>query len=576
MSISSVGRELPLLTKFLSGLMILNAGRGFLALSILSPILAWVVSLFNVADFWPTLTLTGGILSGLLGSGYAAVSELNRWIKEQDHDYRTRIEEAKKRNESRREKLLQEKLSAVAKPLEIRIQQLLARNKTQTENFEAEIRSTGDALLAKRLMELEEFKHKGQAAIQALRARVELHQRRAGITGRHKTLFDYLQELREGEDENPRSGFHQKLQEDMKELTEAFFSGNGFNREMFPRGQPRIILMVENLDRCPPAQVVNMLEAVQLLVRTKLVVVVLAMDIRYVSRALEKAYEGVLVPDDHPSGLDFIEKIVQIPYSIPSIAPGEMQSLLQCHIEVVKEGPDTIPSAVVGKDDEVTAIALHAKPRNLVFESSLGPEPELLQKPLPAGVRQYDEKELRLLAECNNMANLTPRAARRLVNVYQIFKLIWFHRGPHWEPPYEVKRVMMLMLALSSSQPTIMQRVLDFLETECRDGNVNQRLTASLFKFLQQRPSGEVHPKISIFIRNLTEKLNRWDPSVNLEILGLDQVRLMKSFSFVGEDTNWERVRDQSESTVAPDLTHSPQVPQQVQVTNKPRNKAKP
>ena len=92
---------------------------------------------------------------------------------------------------------------------------------------------------------------------------------------------------------------------------------NGFNWETFPRGQPRIILMVDNLDRCPPGQVVNMLEAVQLLVKTKLFVVVLAMDVRYISRALEKEYEGILVQDGHPSGLDFIEKIVQVPYSIP-------------------------------------------------------------------------------------------------------------------------------------------------------------------------------------------------------------------------------------------------------------------
>jgi len=46
---------------------------------------------------------------------------------------------------------------------------------------------------------------------------------------------------------------------------------------LFPRGLPRVVLFIDDLDRCPPARVVEVLEATQLLVKTRLFVVVMAM-----------------------------------------------------------------------------------------------------------------------------------------------------------------------------------------------------------------------------------------------------------------------------------------------------------
>ncbi len=81
-------------------------------------------------------------------------------------------------------------------------------------------------------------------------------------------------------------------------------------KKSFPRGDPRIVLFIDDLDRCPPKKVVETLEAVQLLSETKLFVVVLAIDARHVTRCLKKKYEDILSPERHPSRLEYIEKIV--------------------------------------------------------------------------------------------------------------------------------------------------------------------------------------------------------------------------------------------------------------------------
>jgi predicted KAP-like P-loop ATPase len=76
-------------------------------------------------------------------------------------------------------------------------------------------------------------------------------------------------------------------------------------------GPARIVLFIDDLDRCPPDRVVEVLEAVQLLVKTPLFIAVVAIDERYVTRALEKYYAGVLFHQGRPSGTDYLEKIIR-------------------------------------------------------------------------------------------------------------------------------------------------------------------------------------------------------------------------------------------------------------------------
>jgi hypothetical protein len=94
----------------------------------------------------------------------------------------------------------------------------------------------------------------------------------------------------------------------------------------------RIILYIDDLDRCPPDKVVEVLQACHLLLCFPLFVVVVAVDARWVSRSLIERYEGLLDgeapkeasgeadPGQSPrigesaSPRDYLEKIFQVPY----------------------------------------------------------------------------------------------------------------------------------------------------------------------------------------------------------------------------------------------------------------------
>ncbi len=137
-------------------------------------------------------------------------------------------------------------------------------------------------------------------------------------------------------------GVVHQAQADLKHISDAMMSNDG---QIFPRGHPRIVLFIDDLDRCPPEKVVETLEAVQLLVKTKLFVVVLAIDSQYVTLCLEKKYEDILSQEHHPSGLDYVEKIIQLPYRVPPISAEYMKSYLQEKMKKHVESPDPSPNS---------------------------------------------------------------------------------------------------------------------------------------------------------------------------------------------------------------------------------------
>ena len=127
-------------------------------------------------------------------------------------------------------------------------------------------------------------------------------------------------------------GIVHKVQQDLKLLSDGMLNHQG--KEIFPRGVPRIVLFVDDLDRCEHSVVVEVVEALQLLVKTKLFVAVLAIDPRYVTLSLEKHYKGILNPSSPPTGMDFLEKIIQIPFRLPGVQHDCVDEFLDNEIDV--------------------------------------------------------------------------------------------------------------------------------------------------------------------------------------------------------------------------------------------------
>jgi TolA-binding protein len=102
----------------------------------------------------------------------------------------------------------------------------------------------------------------------------------------------------------------------------------------------RVILYIDDLDRCPADRVVEVLEAVHLLLAFKLFVVVVGVDSRWLLRSLERHYAdqlsdrgGGVGPNDEEAywastPQNYLEKIFQVPFSIRPMGQKAYENLI--------------------------------------------------------------------------------------------------------------------------------------------------------------------------------------------------------------------------------------------------------
>ncbi len=407
-----------------------------------------------------------------------------------------------------------------------------------------------------------------EARIEEMSDKVEQHRRRVGLTARWNSMFDFVKNRVESGYYDQHLGLVHQVQKDLEELSDALVTDYRDGSKSFPRGKPRIILVIDDLDRCPPHQVVDILEAAQLLVKTPLFVVVLAMDVRFVTLALEKAYEGILRRNGDPSGLDYIEKIIQIPYRVPSIKKDSLRRFLESQMDLEHEEkeerqetrerpepeePDLLggeapapPPAPVeqGYAEPATRSAPQAPEPVLSYSieadggeeaqsvDDAGDESEVIFGPITAETLTFDETEVSLLEEACQVAEVRPRAGKRLVNVFKLMKIIWHHRDH--EPEDDIKRVMLLLLSLSAQHPNIMRLLLHQLE-EIYTGKIPE---GSLQEFILTRFNDTPEEERSEEwrrVRAVLKKSSLLPERITVQRVGAENMRLVTCFSFVGE-----------------------------------------
>jgi len=223
----------------------------------------------------------------------------------------------------------------------------------------------------------------------------------------------------------------------------------------------RIIVYVDDLDRCSPDRVVEVLAAVHLMLAVEKFLVVVAVDPRWLLRCLQYHYAKLLDADD-TSGpmattpIDYLEKIFQIAYRVPKlddgfdqyvrgllpIAPPPRQTSGQPDDE--RASPTAVADLVVDTsptDEPATRL----RPEGIVEASdpllaTLSPKDaraiadrtnEILGELVPAAAGPDVDLVLDALtvtAEEQNVAAVllplleTPRAVKRLANSYRIYR----------------------------------------------------------------------------------------------------------------------------------------------------------
>ena len=335
-----------------------------------------------------------------------------------------------------------------------------------------------------------------QNQVTQLKIKVEKQRQQIGLPIKYSSITDIVSNKLQEEYYQRKLGLMQQVQTDLLDLTNALIitekeKANKFieqKREqleqLFPRGQVRIILYIDDLDRCPPRRVVEVLEAVQLLLKTSLFIVVLAIDERYISRALEKFYDQVLIKRGKPSGTDYIEKIIQIPYRVRPIAKTALKKYLEAQMayESETQSPENQKelkeSGLPGEPSTLLPIEENPNQGEISEPSEVKSSAEISE------AIKFSQMEFDTVLTCCQEVDLSPRTVKRIINVYKIFKIVWYRlnqRQPKQENADIIKGIVSL-LVLSGRYPDLMRTVFEELETEFEQStNLEQKYFKNFF-----------------------------------------------------------------------------------------------
>lgn len=291
----------------------------------------------------------------------------------------------------------------------------------------------------------------------------------------------FIQERALSEDYRKELGILSLVRKDFERLAE-FLSREHSGEEAKYLAVDRIILYVDDLDRCPVDTVVKVLQAVHLLLGLSLFVVVVAVDERWIRRALVQRY-GDLLEDRRPHLLgseeqvgskaatseDYLEKIFQVPFWIKPMGDEGARDLVR---DLLKED---LESAIVSVDDEPDVEK--TKDQRTDTQGRVITPTEELPSVVPVDVDMearvvYDptwilepqrlilnKEELRVIETLAPILGRSPRAVKRFVNVYRILRaglhrdeLSSFLGGDRKTPSYPA---VLLLLAILNGSPSL-------------------------------------------------------------------------------------------------------------------------
>ncbi|WP_162145991.1 P-loop NTPase fold protein [Glycomyces tenuis] len=256
------------------------------------------------------------------------------------------------------------------------------------------------------------------------------------------------------------------VRRDLETFAAMLACGSGGDHQ--DAGPERIVLYIDDLDRCPPDVVVKVLEAVHLLLAQPVFTIVVAADPDWLLRSLNDHYGSVLQGGAEASGSGarhYLEKIFQVTLTLAPMTGTGFTRLVTNLLQEREEQPDRNgPSAMQDNpqrapDEHVTADepptdAPQPEPTPPKTDGSSGPDTERLLSRRPnLRPRQLEitAEELDFIASLAPLVH-SPRGAKRLINLYRLLRarLRTDELADFLEDPTPGYRAALVLLALTA------------------------------------------------------------------------------------------------------------------------------
>jgi predicted nucleic acid-binding Zn-ribbon protein len=346
----------------------------------------------------------------------------------------TQIEDEERRLHEERENRLKEEREALQKEWNEKLATLRTKLESQRTALQEREKSAEAAVktLAERTQELDaKIQRRVQAEIELRKRETELEQLS------HALLLDEFIKDRAGSDDYRKQlGFLALVRRDFERLSDLIAKANlewcSPDQDSEPALLNRIVLYIDDLDRCRVSTVLKVLEAVHLLLAFPLFVCVVAVDPRWIEECLHQRHHYLfgIKPDgdgEHPKPLDdalvtvgdYLEKIFQIPIWMRSIDAKQRAGVVKFLLGGTAAPP---PRGVSGRADlrnEVNQEPDPPSPRPDDGDGFQAVVNKALERPDPLRITA---DEALFVDRVGELLSDRPRALKRFVNTYRLLK----------------------------------------------------------------------------------------------------------------------------------------------------------
>ncbi|MBN1140040.1 MAG: hypothetical protein JXM73_25955 [Anaerolineae bacterium] len=307
---------------------------------------------------------------------------------------------------------------------------------------------------------------------------------------RQTPLTDIIRALVDKLDTSEVDGVMHDIQEEMRQTIQDYFALD--QEEQAPTqgqtlGQARkkklkIVVFIDELDRCPLERIVDILEAIKLFLAEEIFIVLMAVDTRVVAEAIHLHYQQVRNPD---LAREYLEKIIQVPIRVPVAGSQQVANYLDSLMQVEEAAEPGGEPAVSTPQAAAPELAPELGP-----EFGRGPlhVPDDPVKPLALKDTAVERAALAGFALRHLESN--PRRIKRLLNTYRYVKILSTRLGERTDRP-EWQRQVIGWLGMTMRWPAFMQAVLN-QATRAPEGEGWPQTSADAWSELSPRPPDDL------------------------------------------------------------------------------------
>lgn len=338
-----------------------------------------------------------------------------------------------------------------------------------------------------------------------------------------------------------QQGIIATIREDFETLTALFLGADKENEKESPSSKldkpiKRIILYIDDLDRCSEERIVEVLEAVHLLMAFELFVVVAGIDPTWVKGALRNQRVPIEKNgNENDKGLQvasrYLEKIFQIPFHLKAANNDSIKNMVraitgnaQTNATAATPSQSAEAPPVQPNGSGVTVSISQTNPENSDSERASTAPTRQVELPNRIEALVLEQDEINQLAEFATLLGPNPRSIKRFVNTYQIIRA---HGGMEFSTRHSQLQHYMAIMFLLAINIGRFRRLKEILYTYTQSrGNEDLKL------FLSAEPGSD---DLRIELSQLRDTMRgvQWEPVKALELGLLEEHRpFVCRFSF--------------------------------------------